>query len=123
LIDYQDFCGIRPHTAADDEWDITAGELKARLDRGEPITLLDVREPHEWDIAHLEGARLIPVAQVQARAAELNTAEDIVVYCKGGTRSARAVQELRELGFRKLKNLKGGINAWSEDVDPSVPLY
>jgi molybdopterin/thiamine biosynthesis adenylyltransferase/rhodanese-related sulfurtransferase/molybdopterin converting factor small subunit len=123
LIDYQDFCGIRPHTAADDEWDITARELKARLDRGEPITLLDVREPHEWDIAHLEGARLIPVAQVQARAAELNTAEDIVVYCKGGTRSARAVQELRELGFRKLKNLKGGINAWSEDVDPSVPLY
>ncbi|HET7075883.1 MAG TPA: molybdopterin-synthase adenylyltransferase MoeB [Chloroflexia bacterium] len=123
LIDYEAFCGIRPHTAEDDAWDITATQLKQRLDAGEDLVLLDVREPHEWDIAHLEGAKLIPVGQVQARAGELNTADDIVVYCKGGTRSARAVQELRGLGFRKLKNLKGGINAWSQDVDPSVPLY
>ncbi|HMA33923.1 MAG TPA: molybdopterin-synthase adenylyltransferase MoeB [Chloroflexia bacterium] len=123
LIDYQEFCGIRPHTAADDAWDITATELKGRLDAGAPLFLLDVREPHEWEIGHLEGATLIPVGQVQARAGELSTADEIVVYCKAGTRSARAVQELRSLGFRKLKNLKGGINAWSEDVDPRIPKY
>jgi molybdopterin/thiamine biosynthesis adenylyltransferase/rhodanese-related sulfurtransferase/molybdopterin converting factor small subunit len=123
LIDYEEFCGIHPHTAADDAWDITAPELKERLDAGEPLMLLDVREPHEWDIAHLDGATLIPVSQITARANELSTADEIVLYCKGGTRSARALNELRDLGFRKLKNLRGGINAWSQEVDPSVPLY
>jgi adenylyltransferase/sulfurtransferase len=82
-----------------------------------------VREPHEWDIAHLDGATLIPVNSVTARANELSTADEIVVYCKSGVRSARAVTQLRQLGFRKLWNLKGGINAWAEDVDPSVPTY
>jgi adenylyltransferase/sulfurtransferase len=82
-----------------------------------------VREPHEWDIAHLDGATLIPVNSVTARANELSTADEIVVYCKSGVRSARAVIQLRQLGFRKLWNLKGGINAWAEDVDPSVPTY
>ncbi|MGI8588152.1 MAG: molybdopterin-synthase adenylyltransferase MoeB [Chloroflexia bacterium] len=123
LIDYQEFCGIRPHTAADDAWDITAPELNARITAGEPLVLLDVREPHEWDIAHLEGARLIPVGQIHSRANELSTADEIVVYCHSGVRSARAVQELQSLGFRKLKNLKGGINAWSNEVDPRVAKY
>ena len=123
LIDYQEFCGIHPPSAEDAAWDITATDLKRRLDAGDPLYLLDVREPHEWDIAHLDGATLIPVAQVQARAGELSTADEIVVYCKGGTRSARAVADLRALGFRKLKNLKGGINAWSDEVDASVPKY
>ena len=97
--------------------------MQARLDAGDRLVLLDVREPHEWDIAHLDGATLIPVNSVTARASELSTADEIVVYCKSGVRSARAVSQLRQLGFRKLWNLKGGINAWAEDVDPSVPRY
>ncbi len=123
LIDYQEFCGIHPHTPADDALEISAPELKARLDAGEPLVLVDVREPHEWKIAHLDGAKLIPLGQVTARAHELSTADEIVLYCKGGTRSERALQELQGLGFRKLKNLHGGINAWSIEVDPEVPLY
>jgi adenylyltransferase/sulfurtransferase len=122
LIDYQEFCGIHP-TNAESEDDITATQLKQRLDAGDPLMLLDVREPHEWDIAHLDGATLIPVSQVLSRAGELSTADEIVVYCKAGTRSARAVNELRSIGFRKLHNLRGGINAWSDEVDSSVAKY
>ncbi len=123
LIDYQAFCGV---TSADEgitEVDISPLELKERLDRGEDLMLLDVREPHEWDIAHLEGATLIPVNDITERAHELSTADDIVVYCKAGTRSARAVQQLQMLGFRKLHNLRGGINAWANQVDPTMPSY
>ncbi len=124
LIDYQQFCGVNPQTErGETDWDITARDLATRLAAGDRLVLLDVREPNEWDIAHLDGATLIPVNSVTARANELSTADEIVVYCKGGVRSARAVSQLRQLGFRKLWNLKGGINAWSEDVDPSVPLY
>ena len=118
------FCGINPQAErGETDFDISARDLKARLDAGQKLVLLDVREPHEWDIAHLEGAKLIPVNQVTAHAHELSTADEMVVYCKGGTRSARAVNELRQLGFRKLWNLRGGINAWAEDVDPSLPRY
>ena len=85
--------------------------------------LLDVREPHEWEIAGLEGATLIPVNSVTERASELSTADEIVLYCKSGIRSARALNTLRQLGFRKLLNLKGGITAWAEDVDRSMPRY
>jgi adenylyltransferase/sulfurtransferase len=85
--------------------------------------LVDVREPNEWEITHLNGARLIPVNSVAQRAHELSTADEIVLYCKGGVRSARALNELRQLGFRKLLNLRGGINAWADEVDPSVPRY
>jgi sulfur-carrier protein adenylyltransferase/sulfurtransferase len=123
LIDYEAFCGI---TAADEgitEVDITVTELAERLQRGEDLVLLDVREPHEWEIAHLEGATLIPVNEVQERAHELSTADEIVLYCKSGVRSARAVQQLQMLGFRKLHNLRGGINAWADQVDPSMPTY
>ena len=123
LIDYEEFCGIRPQTAAELALEISPTQLNERIERGDDIVLLDVREPHEWDITHLEGAKLIPVGQIQSRANELSTADEIIVYCKGGTRSARAVQELQGLGFRRLKNLTGGINAWSRDVDPDVPLY
>jgi adenylyltransferase/sulfurtransferase len=82
-----------------------------------------VREPNEWQIAHIEGARLIPVNSITARAGELSTADEIVLFCRSGVRSARALQTLRELGFRRLWNLHGGILAWAQEVDPSLPQY
>jgi adenylyltransferase/sulfurtransferase len=127
LIDYEAFCGVPGHD--DDEgsaganWDITATELAERLKQGNHLRLVDVREPHELEIARLDGAELIPLGTLAARMNELDSAEEIVLFCKGGTRSARALELLRTAGFRKLKNLKGGINAWSRDIDPSIPLY
>ncbi|MEO6457065.1 MAG: molybdopterin-synthase adenylyltransferase MoeB [Chloroflexia bacterium] len=124
LIDYQQFCGIDPRAErGETDWDITPLGLKARLDAGDDLVLVDVREPNEWEITHLNGARLIPVNSVAQRAHELSTADELVLYCKGGVRSARALNELRQLGFRKLLNLRGGINAWADEVDPSVPRY
>jgi adenylyltransferase/sulfurtransferase len=127
LIDYEAFCGVPGHDheegSAGGGWDIEAGELATRLQRGEAIRLLDVREPHELEISHLEGARLIPLGQLAARLSELDSAEEMVVFCKGGTRSARALEVLASAGFRKVKNLKGGINAWAREVDPSMPIY
>lgn len=124
LIDYQQFCGINPQTErGETDFDITPKELKARLDRGDDLVLLDVREPNEWQIARIEGARLIPVNSVLEHASELSTADEIVLYCKSGVRSARALNSLRQLGFRKLYNLKGGILGWQSDVDPSLPRY
>ena len=82
-----------------------------------------MREPHEWEISHIEGAELIPLGMLAARMNELDTAEEIVLYCKAGTRSARALELLRTAGFRKLKNLKGGINAWAREIDPKLPTY
>jgi molybdopterin/thiamine biosynthesis adenylyltransferase/rhodanese-related sulfurtransferase len=127
LIDYEEFCGVPGHGtdlgSAGEGWDITATELAQRLKQGNHITLLDVREPHELEISHLEGAKLIPLGQLAAHLPELDSAEDMVVFCKGGTRSARALELLVSAGFRKVKNLKGGINAWAEDVDPNMPVY
>jgi adenylyltransferase/sulfurtransferase len=85
--------------------------------------LIDVREPHELEISHLEGAQLIPLGQLAARLSELDSAEEIVLFCKGGSRSARALELLLSAGFRKVKNLKGGINAWATEVDPRLPVY
>jgi adenylyltransferase/sulfurtransferase len=87
------------------------------------LVLLDVREPHEWSIAHLEGAKLIPLHSISQRVHEISTADEIVLYCKAGTRSATAMSQLQALGFRKLWNLKGGIDSWAEEVDPSLPRY
>jgi sulfur-carrier protein adenylyltransferase/sulfurtransferase len=84
---------------------------------------VDVREPHELQISRLEGADLIPLGQLAARLPELDSAEEIVLMCKAGTRSARALELLASAGFRKIKNLKGGINAWARDVDPRLPIY
>ena len=127
LIDYEEFCGVPGHGtdlgSAGEGWDITATELAQRLKQGNHITLLDVREPHELEISHLEGAKLIPLGQLAAHLPELDSAEDMVVFCKGGTRSARALELLVSAGFRKVKNLKGGINAWAEDVDHNMPVY
>lgn len=127
LIDYEQFCGMpaNDHDAgsAGDEWDISATELKARLEAGEALHLIDVREPHELAISQLPDADLIPLGQLAARMHELDSAEEIVLFCKVGTRSVRALEVLASAGFRKIKNLDGGINAWAEEVDPSLPIY
>ena len=93
------------------------------IDAGQQVVLLDVREPMEWEIARLNGAVLMPVAQVPVRVNELNTADEIVVYCKTGVRSGRITNFLRDLGFRKAKNLVGGIDDWAEKVEPEMPRY
>ena len=127
LIDYDQFCGIPQADAqAAKEMDvptITAGELKAKLDRKDRFVLVDVREPYEYEICNIPGAKLIPLGELPARLSELDSADDIVLHCKVGGRSAKALRILQEAGFRKLNNLKGGITAWSEDIDPSVPKY
>jgi len=127
LIDYEAFCGVPSYDhdegAVGGGWDITAIELADRLKTGSHIRLIDVREPHELQISYLEGAELIPLGEMAGRMAELDSAEDIVLFCKAGTRSARALELLASAGFRKMKNLKGGINAWAHDVDPSLPVY
>ena len=125
LIDYEEFCGIRgeefvPVTTGIPE--ITPRELKARLDRGDDIFILDVREPHEYQICNLHG-HLIPLGELPKRASELDSSREIVAHCRSGKRSADAVQFLQQAGFRKIWNLKGGILAWSDEVDPSVPKY
>ncbi len=127
LIDYEAFCGVPGHDheegSAGVDWDISATQLAERLQQGNAIRLVDVREPHELEISHLEGATLIPLGQMAARLSELDSAEEIVLFCKAGTRSARALELLLSAGFRKVKNLKGGINAWAREVDPSLPVY
>ncbi len=124
LIDYEEFCGLNaPSEQVSEEFLITPDELKGKIDDGAGVVLLDVREPMEWEIAHLDNAVLMPVAQVPSRVNELSTADEIVVYCKSGVRSARVTNFLRELGFRKVKNLVGGIDEWADRVDPEMPRY
>ncbi|HZD57828.1 MAG TPA: molybdopterin-synthase adenylyltransferase MoeB [Anaerolineales bacterium] len=128
LIDYEEFCGVPGHDhdegAVGGGWDITAIELAERLrNDGQHIKLIDVREPHELEISKIDGAKLIPLGQLAARMSELDSADEIVLFCKSGTRSARALELLASAGFRKMKNLKGGINAWAREVDHSLPVY
>ena len=104
--------------------EITATELKQRLDRGDDLQIIDVREPNEFDIARIPGTKLIPLGQVVSRREEIEEGRETIVHCKGGVRSARAIEALTGAGFKgRLINLKGGITAWSNDVDPSVPKY
>jgi len=127
LIDYEAFCGVPAHDhdegSAGDEWDITASQLSTRLKENPGLRLIDVREPHEREISNLEGSDLIPLGQFAARLNELDSAEELVIFCKAGTRSTRALEILVSAGFKKVKNLKGGINAWAIIVDPSLPIY
>jgi len=102
--------------------EITPKELKARLDRGDDLFILDVREPHEFQICNLKG-HLIPLGELPRRVHELDSSREIIAHCRSGKRSADAVEFLRKAGFRKILNLKGGILAWSDEVDPSVPKY
>jgi adenylyltransferase/sulfurtransferase len=127
LIDYEAFCGVPGHDheegSAGEKWDITAVELAQRLKEGNHIKLIDVREPHELEISRLEKAELIPLGQLASRLSELDSADEIVLFCKSGTRSSRALELLASAGFRKMKNLKGGINAWAREIDPTLPVY
>jgi len=104
--------------------EISATELKKRLDGGEDIQLIDVRQPDENAFAHIPGAKLIPLGQILTRMSEIDENRETVIHCKMGGRSARAIDALQRSGFKgKLKNLRGGITAWSNEVDPSVPKY
>src|SRR5712692_3319507 len=125
LIDYYEFCGVRGEEAPASNVqvpEITPRELKSRLDRGDDLFILDVREPHEFQICNLKG-HLIPLGELPRRVHELDSSREIVAHCRSGKRSAEAVDFLRKAGFRKILSLKGGILAWSDEVDPSVPKY
>ncbi|HEX3376437.1 MAG TPA: molybdopterin-synthase adenylyltransferase MoeB [Candidatus Acidoferrales bacterium] len=125
LIDYEEFCGIRgEETPAMTEGiqEITPTELKARQDRGDKPFLLDVREPHEYQICNLNG-KLIPLGELTRRVNELDSSVEMVVHCRSGKRSADAIHFLQTAGFKKLLNLKGGILAWADEVDPKMPKY
>ena len=126
LIDYEEFCGIRGQESASPAQtsvpEISPRELKTRLDRGDDLFILDVREPHEFQICNL-GGHLIPLGELSRRVNELDSSREIVAHCRSGKRSAEAVEFLRSAGFRKVLNLKGGILAWSDEVDASVPKY
>ena len=124
LIDYQEFCGIRGEEAPVSPGvpEIRPEELKARLDAGDDVFILDVREPHEYQICNI-GGHLIPLGDLPKRMSELDSSRDIVAHCRSGVRSAKAVSLLRQAGFAKVKNLAGGILAWSDKVDPTMPKY
>ncbi len=123
LIDYELFCGIVPQAEQDDTYEITPAEVAEWLKSDDPPFLLDVREANEWDIAHLPNATRISVNELQSRLNELDTAREMVVYCRSGARSGRAVDMLRAAGFRKVKNMTGGILRWADEVDNTVPKY
>jgi adenylyltransferase/sulfurtransferase len=104
--------------------EISATDLKGRLDAGDDIQLIDVRQPDEWAFAKIEGAKLIPLGEILSRMGEIDENRETVIHCKAGMRSARAVEALQRAGFKgDLKNLKGGITAWSNEVDPKIPKY
>ncbi len=128
LIDYQQFCGVPANDhekVAEEEStvvDIEPLQLKERL-KTNHLQLIDVREPHEWDICHIEGATLIPLGQIANRLSEIRGDDEVIIYCKMGGRSKKAYKILEDNGFATLKNLRGGIRAWSEEVDPELPTY
>jgi len=127
LIDYEEFCGVPSHDHEEDGsagagWDITVTELAERVKHNH-LKLVDVREPHELEISRLPEATNIPLGQLASRLSELDSAEDMVIFCKSGNRSTRALELLTSAGFKKVKNLKGGINAWAREVDKSLPIY
>ena len=129
LIDYEQFCGIIPveESATDMEKEITVEQVKQMLDKKHDFKLVDVREPSEYSICKIEGAALIPLGDIEAKDIALlnglNPEDEIVLHCKAGVRSMKALKVLEEMGFHKLKSMRGGINEWSEKVDSSVPLY
>lgn len=130
LVDYEAFCGLpsrgetRHEEVLNDEFLISPRELDALLgDAGRQPLLIDVREPTEWEICHLPGAKLIPERELKARVNELVGAKEIVLYCRTGIRSSRALKVLREAGVKRVRSLSGGIHGWSDEIDPSIPKY
>jgi adenylyltransferase/sulfurtransferase len=126
LVDYEMFCGIVRGQEADaqsPEHDLTPAQVQAMRQGGHPFVLLDVREPHEAEIVRIEGGTLIPLSELHLRANELDTADTIVTYCHHGQRSLTAIKTLEKFGFKKLKHLRGGIDAWAAEVDPEMARY
>ncbi|HEY4691039.1 MAG TPA: molybdopterin-synthase adenylyltransferase MoeB [Anaerolineae bacterium] len=124
LIDYDAFCGVVPHAVeAEQGMELTVKDLKQQVDRdGQNLVVIDVREPHEWDISHVDFAQLIPKGELPARLNTFDTTKDYVLLCKSGARSLDAAQLMKAAGFR-VKSLRGGINAWAREIDPSLPTY
>jgi adenylyltransferase/sulfurtransferase len=128
LIDYEDFCGMKGTEMSNDTGavrELSASELKKKLDEGKPVKLLDVREEYEWDIANLSayGAKLIPLGEVAERMSEIDRDAEVVVYCRSGKRSESAIRHLQAQGFTNLLNLRGGIISWATDVDKDMGTY
>ena len=135
LIDYEQFCGLpagrqgsgtastEPPKEDPASWEITPEELKALLDSKKPVKVIDVREQNEYDICHLAGSKLIPLSQFTQRIGELDSADELVLHCHKGVRSMKALEMLRSAGFRKLKSLRGGIDAWANKIEPDMPRY
>ena len=123
LQDYVAFCGTGRGEGEEAVEEITARELKRRRDAGEALEVIDVRDPHEWEICRIPGTRLVPLGSLSEHLHEFDSSKTYVMHCKSGMRSAKAIGQLRKAGFRKLLNLKGGILAWSREVDPAVPTY
>jgi len=123
LVEYTELCGIARHADDADVPVIEPAELERRLQGGEPLDLIDVREPNEWEIGRIEGARLAPLDTILETLATVDLQRDVVVYCKAGVRSAKAVRQLKAAGFTRVWNLAGGIDRWSAEVDPSIPRY
>ena len=125
LIDYEEFCGVPGHDTGGDiasDWDMTPEELVEQIKLNAP-RLIDVREPHELSISAMPGAENMPLGQIASRMSEFNSAQEMVLICKSGVRSMRALELFLGAGFRKVKNLQGGMNAWAKDIDPSLPIY
>jgi sulfur-carrier protein adenylyltransferase/sulfurtransferase len=123
LVDYEAFCGVEPEAAAAGIPEVSVEDFKAMRDRRQDVVLVDVREPHEVAICAIPGSVNIPLGTLPESLNRLSTADEIVVHCKSGARSARAVQQLRQAGFKKVRNLAGGISRWAEVIDPSMPRY
>ena len=127
LIDYQQFCGIPQQAAAQAAEEklpeIVPAALKSRMDAADGVFVLDVREPHEYEIARIPGTKLIPLGELNKRVGELDATADIVIHCKSGMRSGKAQRLLKDMGFSRVTNLAGGILRWSDEVDPTVPKY
>jgi adenylyltransferase/sulfurtransferase len=127
LIDYEEFCGIRggsaPLAALHNASDITPEQLKKRIDTGENLFILDVRNPNEFQICRIPGTTLLPLPELPSRFAEVPKEREVIVHCKSGMRSAKAIEFLKSQGYTKLVNLTGGILGWAEKVDPGMPRY
>jgi adenylyltransferase/sulfurtransferase len=125
LIDYEHFCGMEEMPVIESVADVqlTVEDLKSKIDKNDDMLLVDVREPHEWEICHIEGAKLVPLSRFASEINQLNSAQEIILHCHKGIRSLKALQFLHQAGFRKLKNLQGGIDAWASRIDPDMPRY
>ena len=130
LIDYEQFCGIPSATAEEADnakWEISAEEVKQKLDGPDNFTLVDVREPSEYDICRIDSSTLIPLGKIEDMKPEnlttISKSDQIILHCKAGVRSLKAAKALKQMGFEDVKSMAGGIEAWSERIDPSIPKY